>query len=168
MSYRLKLLISFLFFHLIVWAQPSDTIFENQLYFKLNSLDNISPSSWESVESSPNNISSEIFTFGNYLDSIGVINIKQPFGKRKDFKKLFLTFLVEFRAGDYDLNDIIKRLSSFDEIEYSEPKFIDYIDFNPNDPRYNSCWHLNKIQASLRKLWYSANSSQSLTFGYQM
>ena len=58
-----------LFFHLIVWAQPSDTIFENQLYFKLNSLDNISPSSWESVESSPNNISSEIFTFGNYLDS---------------------------------------------------------------------------------------------------
>ncbi|PDH47183.1 MAG: hypothetical protein CND37_05425 [Bacteroidetes bacterium MED-G20] len=161
MSYRLKLLISFLFFHLLVWAQPSDTIFENQLYFKLNSLDNISPSSWESVESSPNNISSEIFTFGNYLDSIGVINIKQPFGKRKDFKKLFLTFLVEFRAGDYDLNDIIKRLSSFDEIEYSEPKFIDYIDFNPNDPRYNSCWHLNKIQASLA--WDIGTGNSSIT-----
>ena len=75
--------ISFLFFYSYGYSQTIDSIFENQLYVKLNSLDNISESSWKLVESSPNNINSTAFPFGALLDSIGLINIKQPFGIKK-------------------------------------------------------------------------------------
>ena len=126
-----------------------DSIFENQLYVKLNSLDNISESSWKLVESSPNNINSTAFPFGEFLDSIGLINIKQPFGIKKEAEKLYLTFLVEFTDQNHDLNKIIKKLNEFVEVDYSEPKFKDFEDYLPNDPSYNSCWHLDKIQANL-------------------
>ena len=131
------------------WTQNNDTIFENQLYLKLKSLDNISESSWKSVENSPNNINSSVFPFGGFLDSIGLINIKQPFGKKKNAEKLYLTFLLEFTDKKHDLNKIIKDLSKFSEVDYSEPKFKDFEDYIPNDPSYSSCWHLNKIQANL-------------------
>ena len=131
------------------WTQNNDTIFENQLYVKLKSLDNISESSWKSVENSPNNINSSVFPFGGFLDSIGLINIKQPFGKKKNAEKLYLTFLLEFTDKKHDLNKIIKDLSKFSEVDYSEPKFKDFEDYIPNDPSYTSCWHLNKIQANL-------------------
>ena len=131
------------------WTQNNDTIFENQLYVKLKSLDNISESSWKSVENSPNNINSSVFPFGGFLDSIGLINIKQPFGKKKNAEKLYLTFLLEFTDKKHDLNKIIKDLSKFSEVDYSEPKFKDFEDYIPNDPSYSSCWHLNKIQANL-------------------
>ena len=126
-----------------------DSVFENQLYVKLNSLDNISESSWKFVESSPNNINSTAFPFGEFLDSIGLINIKQPFGKKKEAEKLYLTFLVEFTDQNHDLNKIIKKLNEFVEVDYSEPKFKDFEDYLPNDPSYSSCWHLDKIQANL-------------------
>ena len=126
-----------------------DSVFENQLYVKLNSLDNISESSWKFVESSPNNINSTAFPFGEFLDSIGLINIKQPFGIKKEAEKLYLTFLVEFTDQNHDLNKIIKKLNEFVEVDYSEPKFKDFEDYLPNDPSYSSCWHLDKIQANL-------------------
>jgi len=126
-----------------------DSIFENQLYVKLNSIDNISESSWKLVESFPNNINSTAFPFGAFLDSIGLINIKQPFGIKKEAKKLYLTFLVEFTDQNHDLNKIIKKLNEFVEVDYSEPKFKDFEDYLPNDPSYSSCWHLDKIQANL-------------------
>ena len=126
-----------------------DSIFENQLYVKLNSLDNISESSWKLIESSPNNINSTAFPFGEFLESIGLINIKQPFGIKKEAEKLYLTFLVEFTDQNHDLNKIIKKLNEFVEVDYSEPKFKDFEDYLPNDPSYNSCWHLDKIQANL-------------------
>ena len=126
-----------------------DSVFENQLYVKLNSLDNISESSWKLIESSPNNINSTAFPFGEFLESIGLINIKQPFGIKKEAEKLYLTFLVEFTDQNHDLNKIIKKLNEFVEVDYSEPKFKDFEDYLPNDPSYNSCWHLDKIQANL-------------------
>ena len=141
--------ISFLFFHSFGWSQMLDSVFENQLYVKLNSLDNISESSWKLVESSPNNINSTAFPFGEFLDSIGLINIKQPFGIKKEAEKLYLTFLVEFTDQNHDLNKIIKKLNEFVEVDYSEPKFKDFEDYLPNDPSYSSCWHLDKIQANL-------------------
>jgi len=141
--------ISFLFFYSFGWAQMLDSIFENQLYVKLNSIDNISESSWKLVESFPNNINSTAFPFGAFLDSIGLINIKQPFGIKKEAKKLYLTFLVEFTDQNHDLNKIIKKLNEFVEVDYSEPKFKDFEDYLPNDPSYSSCWHLDKIQANL-------------------
>lgn len=141
--------ISFLFFYSYGYSQTIDSIFENQLYVKLNSLDNISESSWKLVESSPNNINSTAFPFGALLDSIGLINIKQPFGIKKKAEKLYLTFLVEFTDQNHDLNKIIKKLNDFVEVDYSEPKFKDFEEYLPNDPSYNSCWHLNKIQANL-------------------
>ena len=151
MTNSLKVLfsLSFLFVYSMGWTQNNDTIFENQLYVKLKSLDNISESSWKSVENSPNNINSSVFPFGGFLDSIGLINIKQPFGKKKNAKKLYLTFLLEFTDKKHDLNKIIKDLSKFSEVDYSEPKFKDFEDYIPNDPSYSSCWHLNKIQANL-------------------
>ena len=129
------------------WTQNNDTIFENQLYVKLKSLDNISESSWKLVENSPNNINSSVFPFGGFLDSIGLINIKQPFGKKKNAEKLYLTFLLKFTDKNHDLNKIIKDLSKFSEVDYSEPKYLDFLDFQPNDPSLNNCWHLAKIQA---------------------
>ena len=141
--------ISFLFFNSFGWSQMLDSVFENQLYVKLNSLDNISESSWKLIESSPNNINSTAFPFGEFLDSIGLINIKQPFGIKKEAEKLYLTFLVEFTDQNHDLNKIIKKLNEFVEVDYSEPKFKDFEDYLPNDPSYSSCWHLDKIQANL-------------------
>ena len=151
MTNSLKVLfsLSFLFVYSMGWTQNNDTIFENQLYVKLKSLDNISESLWKSVENSPNNINSSVFPFGGFLDSIGLINIKQPFGKKKNAEKLYLTFLLEFTDKKHDLNKIIKDLSKFSEVDYSEPKFKDFEDYIPNDPSYSSCWHLNKIQANL-------------------
>ena len=151
MTNSLKVLfyLSFLFVYSMGWTQNNDTIFENQLYVKLKSLDNISEFSWKSVENSPNNINSSVFPFGGFLDSIGLINIKQPFGKKKNAEKLYLTFLLEFTDKNHDLNKIIKDLSKFSEVDYSEPKFKDFEDYIPNDPSYSSCWHLNKIQANL-------------------
>ncbi|MCH1613883.1 MAG: S8 family serine peptidase, partial [Flavobacteriales bacterium] len=80
---------------------------------------------------------------------IGLINIKQPFGRKKNAEKLYLTFLIEFTDKNHDLNKIINDLSKFSEIDYSEPKFKDFEDYLTNDPSYSSCWHLNKIQANL-------------------
>jgi len=151
MTNSLKVLfsLSFLFVYSMGWTQNNDTIFENQLYVKLKSLDNISESSWKSLENSPNNINSSVFPFGDFLDSIGIINIKQPFGKIKEAEKLYLTFLIEFTNQNHDLNKIIKKLSDFSEVDYAEPKFKDFEDYLPNDPSYSSCWHLNKIQGNL-------------------
>ena len=146
-SLKVLFSLSFLFLCFMGWTQNNDTIFENQLYVKLKSLDNISESSWKAVENSPNNINSSVFPFGGFLDSIGLINIKQPFGKKKNAEKLYLTFLLEFTDKNHDLNKIIKDLSKFSEVDYSEPKYLDFLDFQPNDPSLNNCWHLAKIQA---------------------
>ena len=131
------------------YTQLSDSIFKNQLYFKLKSIANLSENSWKLIEENPNNISATIFPFSSFLDSIGIVNIKQPFGKRKDFEKLYITFLVRFTENNHDLNKIIKKFNEFTEIEYAEPKFKDFEEYLPNDPNYNNCWHLDKIQANL-------------------
>ena len=43
------------------YAQLSDYIFKNQLYFKLKSIANLSENSWKLIEEDPNNISTTIF-----------------------------------------------------------------------------------------------------------
>ena len=131
------------------FSQSNDSVFRNQLYFKLKSYDVLTLSSWKIIEKNPNNIPSSIFPFKNFLDSIGIVTIKQPFGKRIDFEKLYITFLVEFTENNHELKKIIKGFNRFSEIDYSEPKYKDFEDYIPNDPSYSSCWHLNKIQANL-------------------
>ena len=106
-------IILFIFFFLI------------QLYFKLKSFDVLTLSSWKIIEKNPNDIPSSIFPFKNFLDSIGIVTIKQPFGKRIDFEKLYITFLVEFTENNHELKKIIKGFSRFSEIDYSEPKYKD-------------------------------------------
>ena len=78
------------------FSQSNDSVFRNQLYFKLKSYDVLTLSSWKIIEKNPNNVPSSIFPFKNFLDSIGIVTIKQPFGKSIDFEKLYITFLVEF------------------------------------------------------------------------
>ena len=85
------------------FSQSNDSVFRNQLYFKLKSYDVLTFSSWKIIEKNPNNIPSSIFPFKNFLDSIGIVTIKQPFGKRIDFEKLYITFLVEFTEKNHEL-----------------------------------------------------------------
>ena len=138
---------SCLFLSSFSFSQTLNNTSTNQLYFKLNSLENLSDFSWKQIEDNSQDIPQDLFPFKNFLDSIGVINISQPFGKKKEFTKLYLTFLVQLRDDYPDFNKLIKRMESFSEIDYSEPKYLDFLDFQPNDPSLNSCWHLSKIQA---------------------
>ena len=138
---------SCLFLSSFSFSQTLNNTSTNQLYFKLNSLENLSDFSWKQIEDNSQDIPQDLFPFKNFLDSIGVINISQPFGKKKEFTKLYLTFLVQLRDDYPDFNKLIKRMENFSEIDYSEPKYLDFLDFQPNDPSLNSCWHLSKIQA---------------------
>ena len=138
---------SCLFLSSFSFSQTLNNTSTNQLYFKLNSLENLSDFSWKQIEDNSQDIPQDLFPFKNFLDSIGVINISQPFGKKKEFTKLYLTFLAQLRNDSPDFNKLIKRMESFSEIDYSEPKYLDFLDFQPNDPSLNSCWHLSKIQA---------------------
>ena len=61
----------------------------------------------------PNNISLNLFSFSDFLDSLGVVNIKQPFGKRIEAEKLYLTFLVELINNNHDLSKVIRKLIVF-------------------------------------------------------
>ena len=139
--------LSCLFLSSFSFSQTLNNTSTNQLYFKLNSLENLSDFSWKQIEDNSQDIPQDLFPFKNFLDSIGVINISQPFGKKKEFTKLYLTFLAQLRDDYPDFNKLIKRMESFSEIDYSEPKYLDFLDFQPNDPSLNSCWHLSKIQA---------------------
>ena len=138
---------SCLFLSSFSFSQTLNNTSTNQLYFKLNSLENLSDFSWKQIEDNSQDIPQDLFPFKNFLDSIGVINISQPFGKKKEFTKLYLTFLAQLRDDYPDFNKLIKRMENFSEIDYSEPKYLDFLDFQPNDPSLNSCWHLSKIQA---------------------
>ena len=138
---------SCLFLSSFSFSQTLNNTSTNQLYFKLNSLENLSDFSWKQIEDNSQDITQDLFPFKNFLDSIGVINISQPFGKKKEFTKLYLTFLAQLRDDYPDFNKLIKRMENFSEIDYSEPKYLDFLDFQPNDPSLNSCWHLSKIQA---------------------
>jgi len=139
--------LSCLFLSSFSFSQTLNNTSTNQLYFKLNSLENLSDFSWKQIEDNSQDIPQDLFPFKNFLDSIGVINISQPFGKKKEFTKLYLTFLAQLRDDYPDFNKLIKRMENFSEIDYSEPKYLDFLDFQPNDPSLNSCWHLSKIQA---------------------
>ena len=145
--FKYLLLFLCLFLSSVYFSQTLNNTTSDQLYFKLNSLDNISKFSWKQIEDNPLDIPLDLFSFRDFLDSIGAINISQPFGKKKEFTNLYLTFLVQLRDDYPDLNLLIKRMESFSEIDYSEPKYLDFLDFQPNDPSLNSCWHLTKIQA---------------------
>ena len=145
--FKYLLFFSCLFLFSVYFSQTLNNTTSNQLYFKLNSLDNLSDLSWKQIEDTPLDIPQDIFPFKDFLDSIGAINISHPFGKKKEFTKLYLTFLVQLRDPYPDLNKLIKRMESFSEIDYSEPKYSDFLDFQPNDPSLSSCWHLTKIQA---------------------
>ena len=134
---------------IFLFSQSHDSIFTNQIYFKLNYLEDISKESWEIIDENPSNIPLSIFPFEDYLESLGISNIEQPFGKKKQAIKLYLTFLVEFKNKNQDLNKIIKDFQTLSTIDYAELVYRDYKDFIPNDPSYSSCWHLPKIQADL-------------------
>ena len=139
--FKYLLLFLCLFLSSFYFSQTLNNTTSNQLYFKLNSLDNVSKFSWKQIEDNPLDIPLDLFPFKDFLDSIGAINISQPFGKKKEFTNLYLTFLVELRDDYPDLNKIVRRMESFSEIDYSEPKYLDFLDFQPNDPSLNSCWH---------------------------
>ena len=148
----MKLIFKYLFFFscLLIYSfsfSQSLNNTTNQIYFKLNFIDNISEVSWKKIEYNSLDIPLDLFPFNDFLDSVGVINISQPFGKKKEFTQLYLTFLVQLRDDYPDLNKLVKRLESFSEIDYAELKYLDFLDFQPNDPSLNSCWHLSKIQA---------------------
>ena len=130
---------SCLFLSSFSFSQTLNNSPTNQLYFKLNSLKNLSDFSWKQIEDNSLDIPQDLFSFKNFLDSIGVVNISQPFGRKKEFTKLYLTFLVQLRDDYPDLNKLVKRMESFSEIDYSEPKYLDFLDFQPNDPSLNSC-----------------------------
>ena len=106
--FKYLLLFLCLFLSSVYFSQTLNNTTSNQLYFKLNSLENISKFSWKQIEDIPLDIPLDLFPFKDFLDSIGAINISQPFGKKKEFTNLYLTFLVQLR-GDYpDLNKIFK------------------------------------------------------------
>ena len=98
------------------FSQSNDSVFRNQLYFKLKSYDVLTFSSWKIIEKNPNNIPSSIFPFKNFLDSIGIVTIKQPFGKRIDFEKLYITFLVEFTENNHELKKLLKASIGFQKL----------------------------------------------------
>ena len=119
--FKYLLLFLCLFLSSFYFSQTLNNTTSNQLYFKLNSLDNVSKFSWKQIEDNPLDIPLDLFPFKDFLDSIGAINISQPFGKKKEFTNLYLTFLVELREDYPDLNKIVIRMESFSEIDYSEP-----------------------------------------------
>ena len=148
----MKIIFKYLFFfsYLLIYSfsfSQSLNNTTNQIYFKLNFIDNISEVSWKKIEYNSLDIPLDLFPFNDFLDSVGAINISQPFGKKKEFTQLYLTFLVQLGDDYPDLNKLVKRLESFSEIDYAELKYLDFLDFQPNDPSLNSCWHLSKIQA---------------------
>ena len=153
MIVNFRFIFSFIFFAFasitFLFSQSQDSIFANQIYFKLNCLEDLSKQSWKIIDDNPSNVPLSVFTFKNYLDSLGISNIEQPFGKEKKAVKLYLTFLVEFKNYNQDLVKIIKKLQTLSNIDYAELVYRDHKDFIPNDPSYSSCWHLPKIQADL-------------------
>ena len=153
MTANFRFIFSFIFFafasSIFLFSQSQDSIFTNQIYFKLNSLDDIPKESWKLIDENPSNISLSIFPFEDYLQSLGISNIEQPFGKKKQAVKLYLTFLVELKNKNQDLNKIIKEFQTLSVVDYAELVYRDYKDFIPNDPSYSNCWHLPKIQADL-------------------
>ena len=125
--FKYLLLFSYLFLSSVYFSQTLNNTTSNQLYFKLNSLNNVSKFSWKQIDDNPLDITLDLFPFRDFLDSIGAINISQPFGKKKEFTNLYLTFLVQLRDNYSDLNKIVRRMESFSEIDYSEPKYLSLI-----------------------------------------
>ena len=86
MNIIFKYLLSFssLFLSSFSFSQTLNNTSTNQLYFKLNSLENLTDFSWKQIEDNSLDIPQDLFPFKNFLDSIGAINISQPFGKKKN------------------------------------------------------------------------------------
>ena len=40
---------------------------------------------------------------------------------------------MQLRDDYPDFDKLVKRMESFSEIDYSEPKYSDFLDFQPND-----------------------------------
>ena len=147
---RLFFFLSFNFLSAISFTQSKNPkFFQGELYLKLNDYNIISESNWVNIEKNPNDISLNYFPFASFFDSIVVMQIEQPYGKKKEAIDLYTTFLFKTKAIDKELELLIQKLNELPEIEYAEPVYIDEEDFTPNDPNYSSCWHLDKIKADL-------------------
>ena len=151
MRFIIKLFASLLLISInsVFISQQSPNYFKGELYLKLKSYKLLSELEWSKIENNPKDIPVSIFPFSSFFDTINVNNVEQPFGLNKDAVDLYTTFLFQLDVTNQELEIIIKALGQLPEIEYSEPVFIDQEDFIPNDPSYNSCWHLDKIQAHL-------------------
>ena len=57
-------------FFILFFRQSLNNSTSNQLYFKLNSLDNVSKFSWKQIEDNPLDIPLDLFPFKDFLDSI--------------------------------------------------------------------------------------------------
>lgn len=110
----------------LVTGQLSDSIFENQLYFKLINYDVISENDWQTIDEKPSDVPVSVFPFSSFFDSINVLNIEQPFGKSKKAMSLYTTFRVKLRLGKNELEAVIRELNNQEEVEYAEPVYKDH------------------------------------------
>ncbi|MDG2343711.1 MAG: S8 family serine peptidase [Flavobacteriales bacterium] len=151
MRFFLRLVVSALLFSVnsVFLSQEISTYFQGELYLKLNSYDLLSESAWSEIENNPTEISVSVFPFSSFFNNISIKKIEQPFGLKKKAIDLYNTFLFQLDVTNQELESIIKNLNELPEIDYAEPVYIDEEDLIPNDPSYNNCWHLDKIQAHL-------------------
>ena len=151
MRFFFKLLVSALLFSVnsVFISQEISTYFQGELYLKLNSYDLLSESAWIEIENNPREIPVSVFPFSSFFNNISIKNIEQPFGLKREAIDLYTTFLFQMDVTNQELENIIKNLNELPEIDYAEPVYKDEEDLIPNDPSYNNCWHLDKIQAHL-------------------
>lgn len=76
--FKYLLLFLCLFLSSFYFSQTLNNTTSNQLYFKLNSLDNVSKFSWKQIEDNPLDIPLDLFPFKDFLDSIGANYSKTP------------------------------------------------------------------------------------------
>lgn len=91
------------------------------------------------------NISNEL---QKKFGGLNIKSIRQLFDQNKsDFLGLDRIFMINY-ASETDPYLISSKLSSLEEIEWAEPKFVYTVDYIPNDPSYSAQYHLQKIKAS--------------------
>ena len=151
MRFFFKLVVSALLFSVnsVFISQEISTYFQGELYLKLNSYDLLSEAAWIEIENNPREIPVSVFPFSSFFNNISIKKIEQPFGLKIEAIDLYTTFLFQMDVTNQELENIIKNLNELPEIDYAEPVYKDEEDYIPNDPSYNNCWHLDKIQAHL-------------------
>ena len=87
-----------------------------------------------------------------------ITNLSKPFSEATGDEKLQRTYLLEFSDVQH-VNQIIKKISAIEGVEYAEkvPLFQHFL--TPNDPSYGSQWALTNIGAATAWNYFSAGST---------